>query len=98
MKYSRPDTTQREVARQDSTGGGCAYGAFNFYINTLEQWLHSNRKKVSSSKSTLTLITPHADEYNLQPTITLNNVPIPYTKTPTTLGVTYDKKINSPPT
>jgi len=62
------------------------------YINTLEQWLHSNRMKVSPSKSTLTLITPHADEYNLQPTITLKNTPIPYTETPTTLGVTYDKK------
>merc|ERR1719259_1400575 len=63
------------------------------YINTLEQWLHSNRMKVSPSKSTLTLITPDASEYNLQPTITLNNTPIPYTDTPTTLGVTYDNKM-----
>ena len=62
------------------------------YINTLEQWLHSNGMKVSPSKSTLILITPYADEYNLQPTITLYNIPIPYTNTPATLGVTYDKK------
>ena len=54
--------------------------------------LHSNRKKVSPSKSTLTLNTPHADEYNLQPTISLNSIPISYTDTATTLGVTYEKK------
>ena len=60
--------------------------------NTLEQWLHSNRMKVGPSKSTLTLIIPHADEYSLQPTITLNKTPIPYTDTATTLGVTCDKK------
>ena len=49
--------------------------------------------KVSPSKFTLTLIAPHVSEYNLQPTITLNNTPIPYTDTPTTLGVTYDNKM-----
>ena len=49
--------------------------------------------KVSASKFTRSLITPHADEYNLQPTITLNNIPIPYTDTATTLGVIYDKKM-----
>ena len=64
----------------------------------LEQWLLSNKMEVSPSKSTLTLITPHADQYNLQPTKTLNNIPIPYTDTPTTLGVTYEKKLDSPHT
>ena len=54
--------------------------------------------KVSPSKSTLNLTTPHADEYNPQLTITLNNIPIPYTDTATTLGVTYDKKWDSPHT
>ena len=49
--------------------------------------------KVSPSKSTLILITPQAEEYSLQPIITLNNINIPYTDTPTTLEVTYDKKI-----
>ena len=55
--------------------------------------LHSNRMKVIPSKSTLTLTTRNADEYNLQRRITINSIPIPYTDTATTLGVTYDKKI-----
>ena len=63
------------------------------YLDTLEQSLHSNRMKVSPSKSTLTLITTHAYEYNLKPIIKLNNISIPYSDTPTTLRVTYDKKM-----
>ena len=30
-------------------------------------------------------------KYTTQPTVTLNNTPIPYTNTPTTLGVTYNR-------
>ena len=43
------------------------------YIIIPEQWLHSNRMKVSPSNSTLTLIAPWANECNLKPTIILNN-------------------------
>ena len=51
----------------------------------------TNKLKVSPTKSTLTLITPWSREYTTQPTVTLHNTPIPYTNTPTTLGVTYDR-------
>ena len=61
------------------------------YIHTLESWLQTNRLKVSTSKSTLTLITPWNQEYTDQPPVTLNGEPIPYTNNPTTLGVTYDR-------
>ena len=61
------------------------------YIHTLEQWLETNRLKVSTPKSTLTLITPWAQEYNTRPTVTLHDTPIPYTDTPTILGVTFDR-------
>ena len=61
------------------------------YIHTLEQWLTTNRLKVSPDKSTLTLITPWNREHNSQPTVTLNNSQIPYNPTPTILGVTYDR-------
>ena len=43
------------------------------------------------TKSTLPLITPWNQEYTTQPTGTLNNTPIPFTNTPTTLVVTYDR-------
>ena len=33
------------------------------YIYTLEEWLQTNRLKVSPTKSTLTLITPWNQEY-----------------------------------
>ena len=63
------------------------------YIYILEQWFESNRLKVSLSKSTLTLITPWAQEYSHQPIVTLNNSPIPHNPTPTLLGVTYDRRV-----
>ena len=62
-------------------------------INILEQWLHSNRMKVSPSKPTLTSITPRANEYKLQPTIALTNAPIVYNQHGQ-LGVTYDKSMS----
>ena len=61
------------------------------YLHLLEDWLRANRLKVSPAKSTLTLITPWNREYNLQTPVTLFGDPIPYTNTPTTLGVTYDR-------
>ena len=61
------------------------------YIYTLEEWLQTNRLKVSPTKSTLTLITPWNQEYSDQPTYTLNNTPIPYANT--LWG--YDWKINT---
>ena len=61
------------------------------YINTLEQWLVTNRLKVSTTKSTLTLLTPWAQEYSTKPTVTLHSTPIPYADTPTILGVTLDR-------
>ena len=64
------------------------------YTNTMEQWLLSNRLKVSISKPTLTLVILLANQSNLQLTITLNNTPIPYTNTATTLGVTYDRGVS----
>ena len=61
------------------------------YIHSLEQWLDTNRLKVSPTKSILTLFTPWNAEYNTQPNITLNNTPIPQSPTPTILGVTFDR-------
>ena len=57
------------------------------YIHTLEQWLETNRLKVSTPKSTLTLIIPWVQEYNTRPTVTLHDTPIPYTDTPTILAL-----------
>ena len=61
------------------------------YIDSLETWLTTNRLKVSTNKSTLTLITPYNREYNAHPVVTLYNTPIPLTNTPTVLGVTLDR-------
>ena len=63
------------------------------YIHTLEHWLSQNRLKVSTTKSTLTLLTPFNREYNAQPHITLNNTPIPVTPTTKILGVTLDRGV-----
>ena len=52
------------------------------YICTLEHWLHTNRLKVSPTKSTRTLLTAWSRK---QPTVTLNNTPIAYTHTLRTL-------------
>ena len=46
------------------------------YIHT-ETWLQTNRLKVSTTKSTLTLITPWNHEYTRQPPVTLNGELIP---------------------
>ena len=70
---------------------GTAAAHLQEYIYTLEEWLQTNSLKISPTKSTLALITPWSCEYTTQITVTLNNTPIPYTNTPTTLGVTYDK-------
>ena len=61
------------------------------YMNRLEQWLNINRLKVSANKSTITLITPYNREYTVRPHVTLFDTPLPYTETPTILGVTYDR-------
>lgn len=66
-------------------------------MNALENWLHNNRMKVSTDKSSLTLITPYNQEYNAQPHVTLNNIPIPIKSTTTILGVTYDKGLTFRP-
>ena len=60
------------------------------YIHTLEDWLTSNRMKVSPNKSSLTLITPFNQEIATQPHVTLYNTPIPVNPNPTILGVTLD--------
>jgi len=60
------------------------------YINQLEDWLTTNRLKVSPNKSSLTLITPHNKEITDQPLVTLYNTPIPVNPNPTLLGVTLD--------
>ena len=61
------------------------------YIHELEQWLTNNRLKVSTNKSSLTLITPYNREYTAQPHVTLFGTPIPVTDTATILGVTFDR-------
>jgi len=61
------------------------------YIHSLENWLETNRLKVSANKSSLTLITPYNVEYNTHPNITLNNTPLPINNTPKILGVTLDR-------
>ena len=53
------------------------------YIHTLEHWLTNNRMKVSTNKSSVTLITPHNTEYRTQPQVTLNNTPLPVTHSTT---------------
>ena len=60
------------------------------YINILEDWLTTNRLKVSETKSTVTLVTPYNQEYNTHPHITLYGTPITLSQNPTILGVTYD--------
>ena len=61
------------------------------YIHTLEQWLTNNRMKVSTNKSSLTLITPHTAKYRTQPQPTLTNTPFPVTHSTKILGVTFDR-------
>ena len=61
------------------------------YIHTLENWLTTNRMKVSADKSSVTLITPHYSEYKVEPHITLLNTPIPTSHTTKILGVTLDR-------
>ena len=63
-----------------------------FYrVHTLETWLKTSRLNVSTTKSTLTLITPWNREYTRQPPVTLDGELFLYTNYPTTLGVTYDR-------
>ena len=61
------------------------------YIIILEHLIHLNRMKLFPSKSTLTFITPRANEYNLQLTWILNYTTIIYTGKVILLGATYDK-------
>ena len=61
------------------------------YIHTLENWLTTNRLKVSANKSALTLITPWTMEYADKPRVTLHNTPLPVTENTNILGVTYDR-------
>merc|ERR1712035_112911 len=61
------------------------------YIHTLENWLTTNRMKVSADKSSVTLITRTHKEYIVEPHITLLNTPIPTSHTTTILGVTLDR-------
>ena len=60
------------------------------YINTLEDWLTTNRLKVAPSKSTSTLLTNDTHEHKHKPTVTLNNTLIPHTDNTKILGVTYN--------
>ena len=61
------------------------------YIHTLEQWFTNNRMKVSTNKSSLTLITPHNVKYRTQ--VTTNNTPLPVTHSTKILGVTFDREM-----
>ena len=47
--------------------------------------------RVSTNKSSLTLITPHNAEYSTQPQVTLNNTPLPVTYSTKILAVTFDR-------
>ena len=47
------------------------------YIHTLKPCLTNNRMKVSTNKSSLTLVKPHNAKYRTQPQVTLNNAPTP---------------------
>ena len=67
------------------------------YIHSLEDWLNTNRLKVSANKSSLTLITPYNRELNITPHVTLNNTPLPINNTPKILGVTFDRMMTFRP-
>ena len=47
--------------------------------------------KVSTNKSSLTLISPQNAEYRTQPQVTINNTPLPVTHSTKILGVTFDR-------
>ena len=87
--YEELDLVLRSAIARNKLGTAAAH--LQEYIYTLEEWLQTKRLKVSPTKSTLTLVTPWNKECATQPTVTLNNTPIPYTNTPTTLGVTYER-------
>ena len=60
------------------------------YLDTLHNWFTANRLKIAPTKSTATLLTSHNPEHSYTPQLTMNNIPIPHTPTPTILGITYD--------
>ena len=61
------------------------------YLNTLHDWFHSNRLKISAHKSSLTLLTPDTREHSVQPQVNIGGEPIPVVNNPTILGLTLDK-------
>ena len=75
-QHSRHETASRQLQQ---------------YMYTLENWLQTNRLKVSANKSLLTLVTPYTLEYTVEPQITLNNTIIPTTHNTKILGVTLDR-------
>ena len=68
------------------------------YHNEIHTWAHNNNLQINPTKTTSTLITPDPLEYNKPLNIHINNTPILTTSNPTILGLTFDPKLNSPPT
>ena len=62
----------------------------NKYIPAVLNFLEERELKVSPTKSTVTLFTTDTKEFNIKPSIYMNNVEVPHEQTPKLLGVTFD--------
>ena len=66
----------------------------NAFTPVLHNYFNEMELIISPAKSSTTLFTPTANEYNKKPKITFNNTPVPVNKNPCILGVTFDPKLN----
>jgi hypothetical protein len=64
------------------------------YLTQIQTWLVENRMTASPNKSSITLITTDKQISNTHPQVLLNNIPIPFNKTPKILGLTLDPYLN----
>jgi len=70
-----------------------AESALQPYLNELFDWTVENDLQLNPTKSSCTLFSPDPAEQETQLQLSINNQPIPTTKHPKILGVTFDTKL-----
>ena len=63
------------------------------YLQNIKNWAADNNLTLNAAKTTATLFTPDPAEFNTQLTLTIDNHPLPTTKNPKILGLTFDPKL-----
>ena len=66
----------------------------NPYLDTLSVWFKERKLEISAEKSTATLFTTWSNEVSKTLNIKMDNKPVPTTKNPKILGLTFDNMLN----